>query len=76
MDVLGPEQVDAEPLTPEQRREAMFGAFAELEKRDVRGDFNAQGLPNVKVLEVIVGFLPTSLERNEAWQLYREAKAE
>lgn len=75
-DPLGPEAVVEVELSNEQRREAMFKSFVELERRDVRGDYNAQGLPNVKAVEKIVGFTPSNQERNEAFQLFREAKAE
>ena len=41
---------------------------------EYREDFNGQGLPNVKALEKITGFLPTAKERTTEWQKYREAK--
>lgn len=75
-DPLGPENTEKVELTADERREALYGAYALLEKRDVRGDFNAQGLPNVKVLAGVVGFMPQTAERNETWQTYRESKAE
>lgn len=77
VDVLGEEQKEIVPLTPQERAEHMFRAFAEMERRDVRGDFNAQGLPNLKVLESLTGIGDiTSTERSEAWQQYREAKTD
>ena len=77
VDVLGPEAKEEVQLTKEERAEKLYEAFARLEKRDERGDFNAQGLPNTKILQALTGLSEiTSMERNEAWQAYREAKAQ
>lgn len=79
VNVLPPEEVPVAELTPQEREILLFTAFEELEGRsgksdDYREDFNAQGLPNVKALAKITGFTPSSKERNEVWQKYREAR--
>lgn len=79
IDVLGEEVEPATELTPDERETLLFAAFDQLEARtgseEFRNDYNAQGLPNVKALEKITGFLASSKERNEAFQKYRESKA-
>ena len=79
VDVLGPEKIEEVELTAEEREVLLNAAFDQLVARvgtgdEVREDFNAQGLPNVKALGAITGFTPTTKERNAAWQKYREAK--
>ena len=79
VNVLPPEEVPVAELTPQEREILLFTAFEELEGRsgksdDYREDFNAQGFPNVKALAKITGFTPSSKERNEVWQKYREAR--
>lgn len=79
VDVLGPEKEPEVELTAEERETLLLAAFDQLVARigqsdDYREDFNGQGLPNVKALEKITGFLPTAKERTTEWQKYREAK--
>jgi hypothetical protein len=76
VDVLGPEPVAVVELTADERETMMFAAFEQMEASNTRGDFNAQGLPNVKPLAKITGFEVEANERNEVWQKYRESKAE
>ena len=80
IDVLGPETPPPVPLTADEREALLMAAFDDLMARAgdpvYREDFNAQGLPNLKALEKIVGFEPASKERKELWQKYREAKAQ
>lgn len=76
VDVLGPEEKPEVPLTPHERAEKMIAAFKRMEERNERGDFNAQGLPNTKVLEKLTGLNEiSSQERNEVWQAFREERA-
>ena len=77
---LPPEVAPEVELTVEERETLLIAAFDQMVARtgqsdEYREDFNGQGLPNVKALEKITGFMPSSKERNEAFQKYREAKA-
>lgn len=81
VDVLGPEEVKEPELSAEEREVLLLGAFEQMEARigtsdEFREDYNGQGLPNVKALQKIVGFLPTAKERSEVFQKHREAKGE
>ena len=77
---LPPEVEPEVELTVEERETLLIAAFDQMVARtgqsdEYREDFNGQGLPNVKALEKITGFMASSKERNEAFQKYREAKA-
>lgn len=79
VDVLGPEVVSEPELSAEERETLLFAAFDQILARNgdpaYREDFSAQGLPNVKALEKITGFLPTKKEVTPLWQKHREARA-
>lgn len=70
-DVLPPAEVVPEMVTLDERETLMFAAFEQILARsdqpEHREDFNAQGQPNVKAVEKIVGFDITAKERNDAW---------
>jgi hypothetical protein len=66
------------PVAPpegDERKTALFGAFAKLVARNGREDFTAAGLPNVKALETLLGFDIDSKERNALWGEYQAAQA-
>lgn len=76
---LPPEVAPEVELTVDERETLLIAAFDQMVARtgqsdEYREDFNGQGLPNVKALEKITGFLPTAKERTTEWQKYREAK--
>lgn len=77
VDVLGPEPVVEPELSNEERAASIFEAFKKILARagtgNFREDFNAQGHPNIKALEKIIGFAPTARERTDLWQKYRES---
>lgn len=76
VDVLGPEDVVVIPPSNLERRAALFDAFAQLEARNGRTDFTAQGYPSVKALEKLTGLEVDNKERDATWDEYRVAKAE
>lgn len=71
-DILEPEQEPVQELSAEARLEAIRAAYATLQARNARGDFTAQGVPNVKALEKLTGFEVQTKERDETWQAFRE----
>lgn len=75
-DVIDPETVAAEAPMGEERKELIFAAFEELEKKNEREDWTASGMPTSKALEKNLGFDVESKERNALWIEYRSAKAE
>lgn len=75
MDILDPDP-EAEPeMSAEDRLVAINNAYGLMKGRDVRGDFTAQGVPNIKVLASLTGFEVTSKERDDTWQAFKEAEA-
>ena len=75
-DILDPEVVVAPELSETDRTLMIHEAFAMLEKRQLRGDFTAQGAPSAKTLDSIVGFDVQTKERDAEWTAYRKAKTE
>lgn len=78
-DIIPADAEVAEDLSNDQRASRMFDAFEKMTLRtgteETREDFNAQGLPNIKALAKLAGFTPTTKERNEVFQRWREEKA-
>jgi hypothetical protein len=72
IDVIGEAKEDV-VLSATERKELLNKAFTRLEVRQERGDFTAQGVPNLRVLEGMTGFSVQTKERDEAWQAYRDA---
>jgi hypothetical protein len=66
------------PVAPEgvDREQQLLAAFTQLEARNQRGDFTAQGRPNTKVLKELVGFEVETRERDKIWETFMAAKAE
>jgi len=75
-DVLGDVPAPVSSLTPDERRHKLFEAFETMLSRGERTDFTASGLPHARRLTGMVGFEVGNRERDEAWQLYTQAKAE
>ena len=76
-----PPEAPVEELVPlEERDTLIFAAFeqvlARADQEAYREDFNAQGQPNVKAIEKIVGFNITAKERNELWLKFQAQQAE
>lgn len=72
-DILEPEQEPVQELSAEERAEAINKAYDTLKARNARGDFTAQGVPNVAAIKALTGFEVQSKERDATWQAYREA---
>lgn len=67
-----------EVVIPEgdDRETTIFNAFAVMEERNEREDFNAAGAPNIAPLSAIVGFKVDKGERVKLWNDYQARKAE
>ena len=79
-DPLPPESPAEELVSLDERDTLIFAAFEQIlaraDQEAYREDFNAQGQPNVKVIEKIVGFDITAKERNELWLKFQAKQAE
>lgn len=51
----------------DDRKAAVFSAFAQLVKRNARGDFDAGGKPTTKLVAQLAGFEIDAKERNTLW---------
>lgn len=74
VDVLGPEEVVAAPMTLDERTTLINDAFATIVGVNDADDFTAQGIPKVGVVEKMTG---TKFDKNEvmtAWQKFREVE--
>lgn len=63
------------PLTNEEKQKQFFAAFALMEQRNQRDDFDGSSKPQMEALKKHVTFSFSRKERDAAWQAYREAKA-
>lgn len=74
------EVLDDEPVivnkTHEERLSDLFKAFDVMMERDQRGDFTAQGIPNLFALNKMLDFEVDAKERDSAWEQYRISKEE
>jgi hypothetical protein len=68
---VDPEEVEVAPLSPSERKAAVFKAFDTMSKRGERMDFNASGLPNNKRIPALTGFEITTNERDAFWTEYK-----
>ena len=79
-DPLPPESPAEELVSLDERDTLIFAAFEQIlaraDQEAYREDFNAQGQPNVKAIEKIVGFDITAKERNELWLKFQAKQAE
>ena len=71
-DVLGPEEVSAKPMSPDEREAAVLAAFEKLAKKNERSDFNGAGMPTDKAVEREAGFKVDQKELKSLWQKRRE----
>jgi hypothetical protein len=71
VDVLGEEAVEKPQLSPADREAAILAAMSTMQNGNARNDFTAQGLPNVKRIEAIVGFDIDTKERDALWTKLR-----
>lgn len=71
VDVLGEEKAEKIPLSPAERETAILTAMTMMQEDNARNDFTAQGLPNVKRIEAIVGFDIDTKERDALWTKLR-----
>lgn len=66
-----PEEVAAPAeLSSEERTAKLYDTFRDMMKRNVRGDFTGQGLPNIKALSKQAGFEVENKERDDAWYAF------
>lgn len=54
-------------MNPELRDTAILGALRTMRERNLRGYFNAQGLPSLKQIEILCGFEVDKHERDRIW---------
>ena len=73
-DVLDEEKEVIE-LTAEEREEQLVKAFKELQGRNKRGDFTAQGVPSIPALKGLVEFAPEKKEVETLWTHFIEEQA-
>ena len=66
-DILNPEDEIKPEMPADERKEKILGVFEKLIKRNERGDFSGQGLPNLKVVEKMAGFIVSAKERDALW---------
>lgn len=74
VDVLGEEKPEKIPLSPADREAAILTAMTMMAEENSRNDFTAQGLPNVKKIEAIVGFDIDTKERDALWTKFKTAE--
>lgn len=76
VDVLGPETVEAVPVSPDDRVAQFVAAFKFLQERNNRGDFTGQGMPSMLALKKLIdGFEFEKKEVETVWIAYREEQA-
>lgn len=74
-DVLGEEEPEVVPLTPEEKAALMFAAFEKLIQRNERDDFGGDGRPSMDALKKLIEFSFTKKEVGVWFQRYREQLA-
>lgn len=76
LDVLDASVAEPTIYTAEERLSLLTEAFKELEERNERTDFTAQGVPSTNAIKTIVGFDMSATERDKAWMEYLQAKSD
>jgi hypothetical protein len=66
-----PEEAPEVVLTQAQRMEKIYEAFETMVRRKERADFTGNGIPNIRKLEMLVGFEVHAKERDNAWKEFR-----
>lgn len=56
-------------MNPELRDKTIVNALKTMRERNLRGYFNAQGLPSLKQLEILCGFEVDKHERDRLWAI-------
>lgn len=56
-------------MNVEMREKTISGALKTMRERNLRGYFNAQGLPSLKQLEILCGFEVDKHERDRLWAI-------
>ena len=73
---LGDEKEVASALVGDERKSQLYGAFELLIEENDSAKFTGQGIPQVKVIEEMVGFDVDKTEVHEAWKAFKLLKAE
>lgn len=64
------------PTEPAEREKELQGAIEKLVRTNARKDFTAAGLPSTDAMTRVLGYDVTAAERNTAWLLYSNLKAQ
>ncbi len=71
------EQEPQAPVTSDERRDAILEAMGLLYERQERGDFTANGLPQINPLEELSGVTNIhGQERDALWSEFQQSRAE
>jgi hypothetical protein len=70
------EKVNAEPLDPVARAEAIYAAVMTLAEKNDVDDFAASGLPKVESVTRVAGFKVSGKDVSKAWQVRADRAAE
>lgn len=76
LEVLDPELTPAPELTLDERKDLIKAAFPEMEAKNDRNAFTAQGVPSTTALKEITGLDVAAKERDEAWTEYLQEKSD
>ena len=68
--------VNVGPVDPTEREKEMQSAIDKLVRANARKDFTAAGLPSTDAMTRVLGYDVSAAERNTAWQLYSNLKAQ
>ena len=65
-----------EPADPVERKDAIFAAFEQLALAGKRESFSGTGVPHVKSLAAIIGFIVDGKERDDLWKEFTVGRAD
>ncbi len=68
--------VNTGPVDATEREKELQGAIEKLVRANSRKDFTAAGLPSTDAMTRVLGYDVSGAERNTAWQLYSNLKAQ
>ncbi len=60
-----------EPTDPNQRATEILTAIELVATRNTRDDFGASGVPHVRALAVVLGWKPSTHERDQLWARFQ-----
>ena len=63
-------------LTADERKNAIFSAFAAIVEKNDRESFTGNGLPDAKVVSSLTGFTVSAAERATLWTEFKQKEAE